>query len=256
MRFFKELVLGLRTYIDAHEFIRQHKMWGYVLLPGVINLVLFTVSIIIGWHYTDELTHWFFGVLGLAPDSGDTGWWREVLNIFLLVILRLATLMVYLMIYKYIVLIIMAPVLAFLSEKTEALATGRDYPFNLMQFLRDVMRGVLIAIRNITFELILTAILMLLVYIPIIGLIAPFFIFGVQSYYYGFSMIDYYSERHKRSIGESTRFVARHRGFAIANGALFYGLLVIPVIGILVAPTYAIVAATLGVLKLEEDGQG
>ena len=256
MSFFKELVLGFRTYIDAHQFIKKHKLWGYVLLPGLINLVLFILTFWIGWHYTSQLTAWFFETIGLTPSNEEGGWLVSALNFILLFIMRLATVMVFLTLYKYIVLILMAPVMALLSEKTEELVTGQKFPFNTMRFLRDVLRGIFIALRNLFLELLLTALLLLLAFIPLVGLLSPFLIFAVQSYYYGFSMMDYYAERHKMSISESVRFMSKHRGLAIANGALFYWILIIPVVGLLVSPSHAIIAATLAVLKIPENEQG
>ena len=164
--------------------------------------------------------------------------------------------MMYLMVYKYIVLILMSPVLALLSEKTESIIKQRDFPFKMGQFLKEILRGIFIAIRNFVMEILLTALLLILMYVPLIGLLSPFIIFMVQSYFYGFSMMDYYNERHKKSISESSHFIWRHKGIAIANGAGFYALLIIPVIGLLLAPTYSIVAATLSVLEVEESNYG
>ena len=87
-----------------------------------------------------------------------------------------------------------------------------------------------------------------------LGLLVPFLIFGVQSYFFGFSMMDYNNERRQRSIRESSHFVWRHKGLAVANGALFHTLLMIPILGLLIAPAYSVIAACLATLKLEENG--
>ncbi len=58
-------------------------------------------------------------------------------------------------------------------------------------------------------------------------------------------MLDYSSERNKLSAQESIDFISHHKGLAIGNGMVFYLLHIIPVLGWLFAPSYAVIAATL-----------
>jgi CysZ protein len=62
-------------------------------------------------------------------------------------------------------------------------------------------------------------------------------------------MLDYSSERKNVSSTESIYFIGSHRGLAIGNGLVFY--LMHPVI--LIAPAYAIIAATLSMHDLERQ---
>jgi hypothetical protein len=49
------------------------------------------------------------------------------------------------------------------------------------------------------------------------------------------------------SIRQSVRFIRKNRGFAMANGMIFYVVFFfIPLVGFMIAPAYAVVAATLG----------
>jgi CysZ protein len=151
-------------------------------------------------------------------------------------------------------LIILSPLLAALSEKTEKLLTGNTYPFNLGHFVKDVLRGIRIVIRNSFMELLLTIGLFIFGFVPVIGYISPVILFFVTCYYYGFSMIDYTNERQRLSVKQSVRFVRKNRGFAIANGMIFYLVFFfVPLVGFMVAPAYAVVAATLGVHKIRGD---
>jgi CysZ protein len=68
---------------------------------------------------------------------------------------------------------------------------------------------------------------------------------AVEFFFFGFSMIDYSNERRKMTTGESTKYVMANKSLAVANGGVFHFLLLIPVIGIMVGPTYGVVAATL-----------
>jgi CysZ protein len=74
----------------------------------------------------------------------------------------------------------------------------------------------------------------------------------VECYYYGFSMLDYSCERQKLSPSQSIAFIGRHKGLAIGNGMVFYLMHGIILVGWILAPSYAVVAATLSLYKVKE----
>ncbi len=92
---------------------------------------------------------------------------------------------------------------------------------------------------------------MLLSLLPVFGWISPVIALFVECYYYGFSMLDYSCERAKLSPAQSIDFIGRHRGLAIGNGLIFYLMHGVVVIGWVLAPAYAVVAATLSLHKLK-----
>jgi len=246
----KDFGIGLKTYLEAHTLIKKNRLWGYVVLPGVINLVLFSITLVLSWNYSSEVTAYLMDLMGVeSAVSEDWKFLGTIIHWLVLLMMRLFMLAFYLYLYKYMVLIIMSPVLALLSEKTEEILTGNKHPFELKQFVRDVLRGVIIATRNVFVEMIILIILFLFSFIPILGWISPALIFIVQSYYFGFSMIDYSNERKKLTVKESSAFIYRHKGLAIANGAGFYLLLLIPVIGLMAAPAYGVIAASIATEK-------
>ena len=58
-------------------------------------------------------------------------------------------------------------------------------------------------------------------------------------------MLDYSCERHKLSATASVEFIGKHRGLAIGNGIVFYLMHLLPFLGWVLAPAYAVVAATI-----------
>jgi CysZ protein len=74
----------------------------------------------------------------------------------------------------------------------------------------------------------------------------------IECYYLGFSMLDYSCERNKLSTAESIAFIGRHKGLAIGNGIVFYLMHLIVVVGWLLAPSYAVVAATISFYKSKQ----
>ena len=90
-------------------------------------------------------------------------------------------------------------------------------------------------------------------FIPIIGWIAPLIALFVECYYFGFSMLDYSSERNKLSYQQSIAFIGHHKGLAIGNGMVYYIMHLVPVIGWLFAPSYAVIAATLSIINARKS---
>jgi CysZ protein len=258
MTLFKNFALGIDTYGDAHRLILKHNLWKYVFFPGVINLILFILVCILGYYTKDIAVKYIFNFLGLTGEHQGfikilLGILHFVLNLFIYFLVFI----IYFSTYKYIVLMIMPPILAVLSEKTEELVSGKKYKFNFHQLIKDIFRGLVIAFRNLFIELGFIIILFILGFIPVVGFICPLIVFVISMYYYGFSMIDYSNERSRLTISESVTFVRKNNGFAIANGFIFYVLLMIPLLGLLIAPSYAVVAATIGVEKIKlKDVQG
>ena len=254
MALFKNFEMGINTYGDAHKLIIKHNLWAYVFFPGVINLMLFILVFVLGYYtgrlVTDNVFYW----LGISKDAeGIFKFLAIFLHFFLRIFVYLLLFVIYLSSYKYIVLMIMSPFLAVLSEKTDTLITGKKYNFIFKQFLKDIFRGVCIVLRNLLIELGFLIILFFLGFIPVIGFVCPLIAFVISMYYYGFSMIDYSNERYKLSVSKSVKFVRKNKGFAIANGMIFYLLLMIPILGMLVAPSYSVVAATIGVEKIKQN---
>jgi CysZ protein len=105
------------------------------------------------------------------------------------------------------------------------------------------MRGLGITLKNLIKELAFTLPLYLLALIPLITPFSTLAILLIESYFVGFSMIDYRNEFRRLSAGESNRIIKQHRGLAIGNGLAFNLLLLIPVLGVLLAPPLGAVAA-------------
>jgi CysZ protein len=51
--------------------------------------------------------------------------------------------------------------------------------------------------------------------------------------------------RHQLSPTKSIAYISQHKGLAIGNGMVFYGMHFIPVLGWVLAPAYAVIAATI-----------
>jgi len=250
----KEIIIAIQSYLEAHAFIRKHRLWRWILLPGILYMLLFATGFYFYLQSFDSAIGWFSEQTGLAD------WLQRERNGLLNVLFLLAWLFLWLLLlvfyfslFKYLFLIVGAPVFAYLSEKTAAILEGRDFPFSLPQLIRDIVRGAGLAVRNGFWQSIYMFSLVLLSLIPLAGWIAPLIGLFVECYYYGFSMLDYSLERNRMSPAQSITFVGNHKGLAIGNGMVFYGMHLIPIVGWVLAPAYAVIAATLSLHKIKSS---
>ena len=250
----KEIVIAIQSYGKAHHFISKHRLWKWIIIPGLVYMLLFCVGM---YFFGKSAT----GVIEYLSDAtGLHRWLGRMKNSGLSFFFTLGGMMLWLILmffyfslFKYLWLIIGSPVFAYLSEKTEALLAGKEYPFNFKQLLKDMARGVRLALRNSLWQTVYTVSILLLSLIPVVGWVTPVISLFVECYYYGFSMLDYSCERHKLSPSQSIAFIGNHKGLAIGNGLVFYLMHCLPIIGWVLAPAYAVVAATISLYYQEKE---
>mgnify|MGYP006339378661 FL=1 len=88
--------------------------------------------------------------------------WLSFLLIFGQIILNLILLLFYFSLFKYLFLIIGSPLFAYLSEKTEAIIEGKEYPFSFKQLMKDIVRGIRLALRNMLWQTVYTVSILIL----------------------------------------------------------------------------------------------
>jgi CysZ protein len=248
----KDIVISIQSYYEAHAFIRKHHLWKWILIPGIIYTILFVVGMYFFWQSSNGAVTWLSRTIGLEAWLQQQG--NDLLSFFFMMtglFPRLILVFFYFSLFKYLFLIIGSPVFAYLSEKTEAILEGKDFPFSFPQLLHDAWRGTRLALRNMLWQTVYTLALVLLSLVPVVGWVSPLIALVVECFYYGFSMIDYSCERNKLSLPESIDFIGKHRGLAIGNGLVFYLMHGIVIVGWIAAPAYAVVAATLSVHKIK-----
>ena len=152
------------------------------------------------------------------------------------------------------ILIILTPLLAILSEKIDSEVTGTEYPFDMKQLLKDVYRGIYIALRNLSIELFITCLLLTLTYfIPIISPLTTVLMLFASWYYIGFSFLDLSNERRGVDIKSRVKDIKNKKGLAYGTGLVFNLIFMVPVLGWIFAPILATTASTLSMLAKQEN---
>jgi CysZ protein len=269
MQFFKHLYLGFHSYWLAIGFIKKHKLYWYIFIPAVIMLGIYKLGELIKDHHV----------------STELNNMNEIIWYLTHVIIEISVALLLMKFAKYLVVILLSPLLSHLSQKCDHILTGDSYPFSFRQLLHDVQRGVRISVRNLMWEYLFFIIIYT---VSVLGWQEPrsapifYLTFAIGFYFYGFNFLDYVNERKKLDITQSVLFVRQHRGVAVAIGTIYSILILVPVeLGELfsifrvseltwsqfgtfllhmllwilaaIAPIWAIVAATIAMSKLHED---
>ena len=214
--FLNQIKLGLTSYYNAFIFIKNHGFLWYILIPFVLMFGVYKLG-----FYLQNLTHEprFYSVNGMV--------W------FLIYVLIEVTVALMLMKFtKYLVVALLSPLLAHITEKTERIITKTKTTYSIEQYIKDIKRALVILIRNLMWYYSYFIIIQILCYLfwkepkdsPLQWLNII-----ICAYYYGFSFLDYVIERRKKSVSESIVFVRKNAGLAITIGLGYSALLWVPV---------------------------
>ena len=238
----KNITSGIKAYFGAFSLISKLKLWKFFAIPMLISF--FTAIAVFGSAYA------------LSDNIGEFisriwvwDWGKETFTTVSTFIGGLIIIIIGLILFKHIIMALAAPFMSPVSEKIEAHLTGDlNHNHRNTSFLEQLWRGIRINIRNLSMELLLTIPILLLGFIPIVGIFTTVILFLVQAYYAGFGNMDYTLERHFK-YNESIQFVKQHRGIAIGNGIVFMLFLLIPVVGVILVLPLSVTAASTETIK-------
>lgn len=247
----KEIVIAIQGWEEARLFIRKHRIFRWILIPGIIYTALFIAGMSVFWHSSDVVVSWISRQLNIETWlQTERSAWLSFFLVMTEMMLRLVLVMFYFSIFKYGILILGSPVFAYLSEKTEAIIEGKEYAFSWSSIKKDCIRSIRLDLRNAGWQSLYMVALIITSMIPVVGWITPVIALLMECYYFGFSMLDYSYARARLTPSQSIQFTGEHKGLAIGNGFLFYLMHIL----IVLAPAYAVIAATLSVHKMKSNG--
>jgi len=205
----------------------------YLLYSGLLASLVFTTIIYLTWKFAsvagDKIAAWI-------PWS-----WAHESMVFSFFI-GLTVMVLVFMVMKYILLILLSPLLSIISEKAEKQMTGLVGGAGF-SFARSASRSVRINLRNLVKESVFTVLLLVVGLVPGINLIVLPLIFIVQAYFTGFGIMDFYLERHF-TFRQTIPMVYNNKWAAITLGMIFMTLFFIPVVGVIVGPYFTTVTGT------------
>jgi len=247
-QFFK----GIYLYKRALKFISHNRLIYFFLFPLIFNLLIYYVGLVFFDNTVENLKNSLVSYFANSLQFENTIF-NKFLTISLWLMAKSFSIFFFSFFGGYLTIIAMSPVFTYLSEKTSSIKNGITYNFNLISFLKDLRRAILIAFRNIFIQFILMTSLFIFGFFPLIGW--PISILGnllISSYFYGFSFMDYSNERNRLSLSDSISLIRKNKGMAIGLGFIFYLCLFIPIVSGLISSFLAIISVVSATIFMEE----
>lgn len=244
--FWTEIWIALSAYKQAHKAISKYKLYTYILIPGILNVLLIVgliVFFIVKWNsiQLDFLTQ--------MNCNQDTWWCRFIQNQqnnytwARGIIMILISFILYFYLYKYVILILFAPFFSLMIAKIDAQENPNTLPFSLKRLFKEIIRAVAITFYFAFWEIFLVISSFSLLIIPTINVLQPLIVWLIGAYFYGANAMDYTLENKLYPLKKSKIYLKKHRGLNLGIGIGTKLLLFLPLIGWLMAPAYAVAAA-------------
>jgi CysZ protein len=241
IRFFKEFSQSTLSYYEAFQFVRKHNLKGFILSAAFFNLFAFVFVGVIAWIYTGKLIELIYSFFNIPEDWQE---WGNVLQILTAIFIRILLISLYINLFKYIILIIFAPILAILSERTQNILNQQNKSINLIRLISEIGRGMIMGFILIGLNIILyLGLIFLSILLPFLSPALALLVFLLESFFFGASMLDYRNEYYQISIKTSLQKIFKHKGLVLGNGLALNLFILIPFIGVLFAPSFALIAA-------------
>lgn len=232
---------------------------AWYLVPMLIWLFLVVgLSLHISDWLIPYLYEWIELQTGLdLSDTSSGGGWSEILKtgLQLGVVIVIKIILWYVMsrYMKYLVIILLSPLFAYISERTEELVTGRSYSFSFVQIFKDALRGGGIAVRNMLLEtLLMIAGGLLSFFVPLLSPVILVALFLVNCYFMAFNFFDYVAERKKMGVAKSVRFMRANMPVLLGFGVAYNLIALFPLLDWMLAPMSAASGAVLADTELSQ----
>lgn len=250
MNFFTGFFKGFGNCFKAFELIFNKGLWPFLLYPLAIWLITWVLTLFGITLLATYLTGLIKDLFHIEDSSGFFG-------AIIAILIKISLFLISGTFSRYILLIVLSPLFALLSEKAEENLTGANFPFSFRQLSKDILRGILITLRNlgIEFGIIIICTILSFFFAPVAIITIPFLLF-VSWYFTGFTMLDYSAERHKLKAGESTDLIRLNKGYACGIGCVYWLFMLLPffigdIIGVMFGPALAVVGATISFLEIK-----
>ena len=61
----KELIIAFESFYKAHHFIVQHKLWRWILIPGIIYMLLFVTGMYFFISSANDAVNYLTNLIGI-----------------------------------------------------------------------------------------------------------------------------------------------------------------------------------------------
>ncbi|MBK28207.1 MAG: hypothetical protein CMO77_05180 [Verrucomicrobiales bacterium] len=239
----------LSAYSQAHKFIWKDGIIKLIKVPLLLTLVYFPFMFLVGYFLSGFVVSFFQGLLGtLISDEGILKSSLEVVVFILISILGFLA-------YRSVVLFFYLFSIDKITDRLEVAIVGKK--IECERTTKELIkRMIVMALITLVGTVMLLLFELFANFIPLVGgLLALVFIIPCEIYLTGIGFVDPYLDRVGLS-GMQSFHVMRKHFFTITVFSLIGGLiLLIPIVGWLLGPTYSLVAGIIIALGIDRKNQ-
>lgn len=234
----KDFISGFFSAFSGFKLIGKKRIRVFILGPLVINSLLFTLIIILGFNEFRELVSWI-----------ESQWqWLSWIGWLLWPIFLIINLIVVFFCFSIIANLIASPFNGLLSEATEkhliSLESGDDNPGITTKITLGLILGAIVnEMKKLLYIACRAVPLLFLFIIPIIQLTAPIIWVIFAAWIMAIEYMEYPLGNHDKEFDEVRLWVSENRKFSLGFGLGVSFFTAIPIINFLAMPV-AITSAT------------
>lgn len=228
---------GAEYLVRGARMLKHPVLRPFVLVPLVVNIVIFGSLIGVGFSYLAQLMD---AMLASIPE------WLGFIEWILWPLIGITVSLLTGYLFTAVALLIASPFNSLLAEKAEELATGREVAGleGLGAALLEVPRAILREIAKLLYYVPMALLVLILSFVPGVNAVAPALWFLLGAWMMSIQFVDYPVDNHRGSFADVKEAVRTRRLSSMGFGGLVALCTGIPVVNFFVVPA-AVVGATL-----------
>lgn len=230
----KDLVTGPRYLLDGFRLLRKPGLRRFVIVPVLVNLLLFGGLIGLAYGWVDHTARYFIERL---PD------WLHWLSYLVVPVFVVVSLVVIFYAFSIVANVIAAPFNGLLAEAVEYHLTGRQLQADWGQLLRDVLPSLISELRKLLYFSLRALPLLLLMLIPVVNMAASLLWLLFSAWMMTVQYMDYPMANNRLFFKEQRARLRRRPLLAWSFGGLVMLATLVPVVNFFVMPA-AVAGAT------------
>ncbi|MGL5286986.1 CysZ protein [Aeromonas sp. RU39B] len=236
---------GAAYFLRGFSLINRPGIRAFVLIPLLVNMVLFAGAFYALLLQLDKLFTWLHG---LVPD------WLSWLNYLLWPLALLSILIIFSFLFSSVANWIAAPFNGLLAERVERELTGvGPADSGMVDVVKDMPRTFRREWAKLKYYLPKAIGCLILFLIPVVGhTVAPVLWFLLSAWMMAVQYVDYPFDNHKVDFVTMRDTLKQHRGKCLSFGALVTLFSAIPVVNLFVMPVAICGATALWVDEMRE----
>ena len=228
--------------------IREPGLRRFVLIPLLINVVVFAV---LGWLMFGALFNWLSG-WAFFERFGDVWLVEKIRQILQFVVGAILSVV---LVYAFTLLanIIGAPFNSLLAERVEQHLTGKSPTTDpsLAFLLKSIPKTLRSELSKLLYLVLWSIPLLLIGFIPVINIAAPFLVFAFGAWMFSLEYIDYPMGNHGKLFKEVKSSLQQQRPMALGFGFMVAVFSIIPIVNLVIMPIAVAGATALYVEQLK-----